>query len=485
MIPEARLTQLNSQPVQSEGDYVLYWMIANRRSEWNFSLDRALEWCRELGRPLLVFEALRSGYRWANERIHTFIIEGMRDNQSAFEESPVGYYPYLEPEPGKGEGLLKALAEQACLVVTDDFPCFFLPRMVKAAAERCPVRMEMVDSNGIYPMRLAPKTYSRAVDFRRHLQKQLEPHFSDFPRPQPLKDLELPRCAGAPKNILKRWPAARLKETSAADFPIDHEVKAAATQGGPRAARQTLLDFLKRLKNYNEDRNHPQRSATSGLSPYLHFGHVSAHQVFSGIAKREGWNPGYLSLEARGKREGWWGMSEPAEAFMDQLVTWRELGYNMCSREDDYTSWESLPDWAVKTMEEHAGDRREYVYDLEEFENARTHDELWNAAQNQLRTEGHIHNYLRMLWGKKILHWSEHPKQALEIALHLNNKYAVDGRNPNSYSGVYWIFGRYDRAWGPERAIFGKIRYMTSDSTRRKYKVDEYVEHYTKVKVGS
>ncbi len=479
MVPEARLTQLNDSPVNNQGSYVLYWMIANRRSEWNFSLDRALEWCRKLDRPLLVFEALRSGYQWANDRIHTFVIQGMRDNRAAFEESPVGYYPYLEPEPDQGAGLLAALLEEACVLVTDDFPCFFLPRMVASVARDCPVRMERVDSNGLYPMRLAPKTYSRAVDFRRHLQKSLEPHFADFPCPQPLKDLELRTCPELPEELLQRWPPADLDQVSAADFPIDHQVKPAPTQGGPQAAREALISFLKRFDNYGEDRNHPQRQATSGFSPYLHFGHLSSHQVFSGIARRESWKPGHLSLEARGKREGWWGMSEPAEAFLDQLVTWRELGYNMCSREKDYSSWSSLPDWAIQTLEEHAGDSREWVYDLEAFEKAKTHDELWNAAQNQLRREGHIHNYLRMLWGKKILHWSAHPKEALEIAIHLNNKYALDGRNPNSYSGVYWIFGRYDRAWGPEREIFGKIRYMTSDSTRRKYKVDDYIAEYS------
>ena len=161
------------------------------------------------------------------------------------------------------------------------------------------------------------------------------------------------------------------------------------------------------------------------------------------------------------------------------IVTWRELGYNMCSRVENYDAWESLPAWAIESLLAHADDPREFVYSLPEFEQAQTHDSLWNAAQNQLRQEGRIHNYLRMLWAKKILHWSEHPKHALAIALHLNNKYGIDGRNPNSYSGVLWTFGRYDRAWGPERPIFGKIRYMTCDSTRRKFKVEDYVAQYS------
>ena len=162
---------------------------------------------------------------------------------------------------------------------------------------------------------------------------------------------------------------------------------------------------------------------------------------------------------------------------LDELITWREIGYNMTHREDDYDQYESLPDWARQTLEEHVEDEREYVYSLEEFEQARTHDELWNAAQSQLVRDGHIHNYLRMLWGKKILHWTDNPVDALEIMIELNNKYGVDGRDPNSYSGIFWCLGRYDRGWA-EREIFGKVRYMTCKSTRRKYSVDDYIEEY-------
>jgi deoxyribodipyrimidine photo-lyase len=171
-------------------------------------------------------------------------------------------------------------------------------------------------------------------------------------------------------------------------------------------------------------------------------------------------------------------MSREAEAFLDELVTWRELGYNRCCLTDDYGRYESLPKWALETLAEHADDRREHLYTLDEFETAATHDELWNAAQRQLIREGRLHNYLRMLWGKKILEWSPSPQQALDVLIHLNNKYAVDGRDPNSYSGIFWVLGRYDRAWGPERAVFGKVRYMSSENTRRKLRLREYLERY-------
>ena len=168
-----------------------------------------------------------------------------------------------------------------------------------------------------------------------------------------------------------------------------------------------------------------------------------------------------------------------AEQFLDQFVTWRELGYNFSShRPGDYDSFESLPDWALETLATHARDERAVIYTLKDFASARTHDALWNAAQRQLVSEGRIHNYMRMVWGKKILEWSRTPEEALEIMIELNNRYGLDGRNPNSYSGIFWCLGRYDRPWGPERPIFGKVRYMSSENTARKLHVKEYLEKY-------
>ena len=172
-------------------------------------------------------------------------------------------------------------------------------------------------------------------------------------------------------------------------------------------------------------------------------------------------------------------MSEGAEGFIDQMLTWRELGYTFCHvRWKDYDQFDSLPGWALETLEVHASDRRPVLYDLEAMDNAKTHDMLWNAAQRQLRREGVIHNYLRMLWAKKILEWTEHPRIALDVLVDLNNRYSLDGRNPNSYSGIFWCLGRFDRAWGPERQIFGKIRYMSSENTARKVRVKDYMAQY-------
>ncbi len=465
---------------------MLYWMTAFRRTSWNFSLQRAVEWARDLRKPLLILEALRCGYRWASDRLHQFVIQGMADNEARLAQRNAFYYPYLEPEPGAGRGLLAQLAERACVVVSDDFPSFFLPRMIAAAKCQIPTRFELIDSNGLFPMRAADRTFARAFDFRRYLQRNLLPHLEpdSLPDEDPLGHCRLPVLDSLPRDILRRWPAAKLQEiveqpARLSRFPIDHSVAPAATIGGPEAAERMLHAFLdERLARYGDSRNDPDVDATSGLSPYLHFGHISVHRVFAETMRRAGWSPERVSAKVTGSSHDWWGVDGAVESFLDQLITWRELGYNMCSRTADYDGYDALPAWARQTLAKHADDPREHVYTLDEFESAATHDPLWNAAQRQLVREGRIHNYLRMLWGKKILEWSSSPQVALETLIELNNKYALDGRNPNSYSGIFWLLGRYDRAWGPERPVFGTIRYMSSENTARKVRVKEYLRRY-------
>jgi len=482
-VPALRLQVLNDVPVNPRGDYVLYWMIANRRTTWNFSLDEAISWAEKLNRPLLVLEALRSAYPWASDRLHKFIIDGMADNADNLRRSGITYYPYLERKPGEGRGLLETLARKACLVVTDSFPDFFLPRMVAAAARKIMVRLIAVDSNGLLPLRASDRPYPTAYAFRRIIQKNIGAHLSAFPEPEPFSRIHLPLLKAVPAPAAEKWPplpVATLKSPASfiSALPIDHGVKAAEEKGGGQAAQARWNRFLKKgLSHYFEYRNEPETEGTSGLSPYLHFGHLSAHQIFKELMDREGWSASNLPQKATGSR-GWWGVSQGAEMFLDQLITWRELGYNMCAFREDYDRYESLPPWAQKTLADHAADRRPYGYRLEQFESGKTHDPLWNAAQGQLLREGCLHNYLRMIWGKKILEWSETPQEALKIMIELNNKYALDGRDPNSYSGIFWVLGRYDRPWGPERPIFGKIRYMSSENTARKIRVRDFIRKY-------
>ena len=483
MVPEIRVHTKNDAAVRGGGEYVLYWMIASRRTRWNFAMDRAVEWATELDKPILVLEALRSDYPWASDRFHRFILDGMRDNEAALEGSGIGYYPYVEPEKGAGKGLLASLAERAAVVVTDEFPCFFLPNMVEKAAGLLDVKLEAVDSNGLLPLAAAGRAFHRAFDFRRFLQRELPNHLGDFPR-QSARQGRIPApFQGVDPAISQRWAraSADLLDRSAPlnELPIDHSVAPVAESGGYEAAQRTLRRFLDdRLDRYGDERNDPDADVASELSGYLHFGHISSHQILDAVARRQDWSPWKLSDETGGRRRGWWNLDESVESFLDELVTWREVGYNFCFNRPDYAEFDSLPNWARETLEEHRSDPRPQTYSLEQFERADTHDEIWNAAQNELRSRGRIHNYLRMLWGKKVLHWSRSPREALDVMIELNNRYAIDGRNPNSYSGIFWVLGRFDRAWGPEREIFGKVRYMSSKNTRRKLKLGGYLDRW-------
>ncbi|MEZ4235682.1 MAG: deoxyribodipyrimidine photo-lyase [Myxococcota bacterium] len=480
MVPADRITAASDCPPRP-GDYVLYWMIAARRTTWSPALERALALAREHGKPLAVLEALRVDYPWASPRLHRFVVQGMADNARAFDAAGVRYHAYVEPEPGAGSGLLAALAERAVAVVTDAFPCFFLPAMVRAAAKQlraAGVRLEVVDGNGVLPLQAAGRVFTTAASFRRHLQKTLPEHLDRFPLAAPLDGYDLGH-ATLPADALRRWPHAgallahpdRIRE-----LPLSGPGPV-ADDGGSAAAARTLATFLdERLERYTE-RNHPDEHVASGLSPWLHFGHVSAHEVVWRVLDREGWDPGDLG-PVTGSREGWWGLSAASEAFLDEIVTWRELGYVFCDQQPDYHRYATLPDWARETLSEHRKDPRPEVYDLQTLDAADTADPLWNAAQRQLREEGRIHNYLRMVWGKRVLGWAEAPEQAWDQLVELNNRYAVDGRNPNSYSGIAWVFGRFDRAWGPERPIFGKVRYMSSENTVKKLHLDDWLARW-------
>jgi deoxyribodipyrimidine photo-lyase len=441
----------------------------------------------------VVFEALRVGYEWASDRFHAFVIDGMKDHQEALKALNVTYVPYVERAEGEGKGLLKALSQRASVVVTDEYPCFFLPRMQASAATQLNVLgvpLERVDSCGISPLKASPRHFTTAASFRRHLQKTILPHMASesFPLDHPLAAALQDATQGAQDitnaqlewSSLSAWPTLGDLNVELSSLPIDHSVTPCA-RGGARAASDRLEAFMERgLRRYHLHRNDVEGSAASGLSPYLHFGHISAHELVERALRSCEWHPGRVAPKPNGSREGWWRASAPVEAFLDELITWRELGFVFAHHNPTtYTHYDSLPSWALTTLAEHARDERPERYSFTELEEARTADEVWNAAQRQLVEEGVIHNYLRMLWGKKILEWSATPKEALERLIELNNKYALDGRDPNSYSGIFWCLGRFDRAWGPERPIFGKVRFMSSESTKRKLKLKGYLERYS------
>ncbi|HBE67791.1 MAG TPA: deoxyribodipyrimidine photolyase [Planctomycetaceae bacterium] len=459
-------------------------MTAFRRTKSNFSLQLARDLAVACDKPLIILEPLRIGYRWASIRMHQFVIEGMRDNAAAARAADVRYFPYVEPEPHASQGMIEALAANSAAVVTDDYPCFFHPALLRLAARRITAPLFAVDSNCLMPLAVPDRTFTVAHSYRRYMQKVLPEHLTVFPELEPLKSKRLNKSdkVRLPRGFATQYPEAKIAKLLAPGglehLDIDQSVTPGAVSGGQVAAGELLAKFVNHtLDGYGQDRNEPDQVGSSQLSPHLHFGHISSHEVFGAIMDHQSWTLDKLQ-KPNGKMSGFWGVSEDAEAFLDQLCTWREIGFNMSFRERNYDSIESLPDWTQKTIAEHRDDPRAEVYTLEEFESARTHDELWNAAQRQLVREGRIHNYLRMLWGKKILHWTPSVESALAIMVHLNNKYALDGRDPNSYSGIFWVLGRYDRAWGPQREIFGKIRYMTSDSTARKFSVKQYLKRF-------
>jgi deoxyribodipyrimidine photo-lyase len=234
-------------------------------------------------------------------------------------------------------------------------------------------------------------------------------------------------------------------------LPIDHTVAPVPYAGGSIAARRALAEFVAHKLARYADRNHPDADASSGLSPYLHFGHIAPQEILARIDD---------------------------EGFLDELLTWRELGFNFCFHHPRHDRLTALPAWAQATLARHAKDPRPERYTLADLERAATADPVWNAALRQLLAEGRIHNYLRMLWGKQILEWSASPKQALATMIELNNKYAVDGRDPNSYHGILWTLGLFDRPWGPERPIFGLVRYMSSAATVKKLRMKQYLARY-------
>ena len=483
--PQERLRVLVDRPPRPDGEFVLYWMIAQRRLSWNFALDRAIAWAEALGKPLIVLEALRCDYPWASDRIHRFVLEGMAENARRAAGKRLLYFPYVEPAVGAGKGLLRALSRRAALIVTDDFPCFFLPRMVDAAARQVECRFEAVDGNGLLPLAATDAASPTAYAFRRILQKNLPQYLDSMPTASPVDILELPTIekllvkgdggpfAAASGDLLS------VSAPALARLPIDHSVAAASLRGGSAAAETQLSTFLyRKLLLYAENRNQPDEDGASGLSPYLHFGHISVHQILNDLAAVERWSPEDVGAGASGARAGWWRMSPPAEAFLDQAVTWREVGYHFCHHRPDYDRFSSLPAWALATLAKHASDLRSPRYELEDLAAARTYDPLWNAAQRQLVASGQMHNYLRMLWGKKVLEWTATPAEAVATLIELNNRYALDGRNPNSYSGIFWCFGRFDRPWGPERPIFGTVRYMSSANTARKLHLKGYLARH-------
>ncbi|WP_207764114.1 deoxyribodipyrimidine photolyase [Leptospira meyeri] len=481
---QERIRLCNANPIQNHGKYILYWMQAYRRFDSNHSFSFAVHLAKEQKKELIVYEGLRSDYPWSSERIHKFIIEGMYDNQTRADELGINYWPFIESKKNPARGILKELSKNATAIVTDDFPCFIIPEQTKKLAEKINCPLFAVDSNSLIPFSRFEKEASAARILRIWIHKEFLKGIPERANPNWKKeDLEgLHQNSKPPKGF--GLPKELNTFLNSFDFK-DNVLPAKGVKGGRNEALKILNTFVsKKLMEYETGRsqpNPPEITATSGLSPYLHFGHIGIEEIFQSVldtSSKGKWNPERMSHKKPGDREHFYSESTSANHFLDELITWRDIGYLFFWKSKSQNiNLNNLPDWVKTNFKKHKSDTREYLYSLEQFESAKTHDELWNAAQTELVQTGRMHNYMRMLWGKKVIEWTKSYEEAFEILEHLNNKYAYDGRNPNSYTGILWCFGLFDRPWFPERNVFGNVRFMSSDSTKKKFKMKSYLEY--------
>ncbi len=448
-----RVQLLGDKPENKKAKYVLYWMQMFKRTSHNHALKFAIEQANERDLPLVVYEGLKYYYPWASDRLHTFILEGVEEKRKAFERLGITYIFYLQKDKKSPKQIVKKIAADAAILVTDDFPCFIIPEHNAAIVEKAKIPVFAVDSNGIIPMSCFEKEEYGAYTIRPKINKILDDY---------LKPFEEAKIKNKKTNIKVDCPDTKVNSKNLAklvsECDIDHTVKPSPIyHGGTQNGQKRLKYFIEKiLPDYDETRNKPEIDGSSRLSSYLHFGFLSSLEI--ALAVKESDAP-----------------KKSKDAFLEELIVRRELSYNFTRFNKNYDSLKSLPDWVQHTMREHVGDDRPEIFSLEELENCATYDELWNATQREMNLTGEVHNYVRMLWGKLVIQWSKNYEEAFAVLEHLNNKYCLDGRNPNSYAGILWCFGKHDRPW-MEREIFGKMRYMTSGSTGKKFDSKKYIE---------
>ncbi len=445
MIQQERIKNLSGREIK-QGSYVLYWMQASHRTEYNHALEHAISQANKLNKPLLVFFGLMNNYPEANERHYFFMLEGLKKVQSSLEKMDINMVIWdKSPEVGVVE-----LSSDASLVVVDRGYLKIQKEWRKYVAKRIGCPLVQVESDSIVPVEVAsPKEEYSAASFRPKIEKKLDSYLIPLKKNRPkIGSLDLDFYSFDIKDI----------EKAIFRLNIDRSVKRINEfHGGTIEAKKHLEAFLKnKLDRYPELRNDPTVDYLSNMSPYLHFGQISP--LYTALK--------VLATDNLGK-----------DVYLEELIVRRELSLNFVFYNMNYDSFNGLPEWARKTLLEHKKDPREYTYTLEEFETAETHDPYWNAAQKEMMFRGKMHGYMRMYWGKKILEWSKTPEDAFKTALYLNNKYELDGRDPNSYTGVAWCFGKHDRPW-KNRPIFGKIRYMNDKGLKRKFDVNRYVEKF-------
>jgi len=449
---ENRVQLLNQAPLRAGEQYVLYWAQANRRVDSNHALAFAANLANDRRLPLLFYEGLTCSHPNANDRLHAFILEGVPDNARRAVALGIGYVFYLRRRSADPNDILYRLADRAAALVTDDYPGYLVRDHNRSVPAKIAIPYYVVDASCIVPTGQSGKQEYAAYTIRPKINRVLE----EFLKPvEPILVKE--RWTDAPLSFHTVVTRENIPELLASS-EIDHSVaRSAEFRGGRAEAKRRLRTFLQRnLKHYARLSREPSVRATSHLSPYLHFGHISSLEV--ALAAQE-----YASEHKLIVPE-----------YLEELIVRRELAFNFARYGPEPNTLAALPDWAQKTLRKHARDRREHIYTCKEFEQAATHDPLWNATQRELLRDGVIQGYYRMYWGKKIIEWCKSHQEALEIMIYLHDRYALDGRDPNTYANILWCFGLHDRPWG-ERPVFGMTRYMSLGGMKRKTDVDAYV----------
>jgi deoxyribodipyrimidine photo-lyase len=445
MMQPERIQPLNDQPLQ-DGDFVLYWMQASQREAYNHALEYAIAQANEQKLPVVAVFGITDRFPEANARHYTFMIDGLQEVQQSLKQRGVQFVvQHQSPELAAVR-----MARRASMIVTDRGYLRIQKAWRHRVAEKASCRVVQVESDVVVPVEVASDKEAYAAS---SLRPRINAHLKRFLVP-------MKRTPVRRDSLSFRFDSLDITRTDVVGSQLRADRSVAPSErlrGGASHATRLLNQFVsKKLRYYHERRNDPSLDLGSHMSPYLHFGQVSPLQIALKVRR------------ARGKPKA------AKEAYLEELIVRRELSMNFVHYNPKYDSYEALPDWAKKTLRAHRKDRREYLYSSYELEHAQTHDPYWNAAQKEMVATGKMHNYMRMYWGKKILEWSPSPEEAFRTALYLNNKYELDGRDPNAFTGVAWCFGKHDRAW-PERPIFGKVRYMNDAGLRRKFDIEAYV----------
>lgn len=427
---------------------VIYWMSRDQRAHDNWALIFAQQLAFEKKKPVVVIFNLVPNFLEATIRQYGFMLKGLQEVESELRKHNIPFFLLKgKPETSIPEFIKN---HNASTLVSDFDPLRIKRIWKKEIAKKIEIPFYEVDAHNIVPcLYLSNKTEFAAHTIRPKIHKLLREFSDEFPLLQKMKKSEFLTTEKTDWNNLIK------------SLNINREVKEVDwIKPGELAASKSLKDFLEnRLERYSEDRNDPNKNALSNLSPYLHFGQISAQRIALTVQQFYQNNPS-------------------AETFLEELIVRRELSDNFCYFNPKYDSFDGFHDWAKETLNKHRKDKREFVYSLEEFELAKTHEDLWNAAQKELLVTGKLHGYMRMYWAKKILEWSKSPEEALSNAIYLNDKYGLDGRDPNGYVGCAWsIGGVHDRAW-TERTIYGKIRYMNRNGAARKFDINSYISKF-------